>query len=119
MIDEAKTLSDARQAAREISASSLVKAMVHGRDPNWGRIAAALGRSGAHVQEDKLALYVNDVCIMEDGLPVPFFKDAIVMLMKSPEVFFRIDLHLGNGSATAWGCNLSEAYVTFNSAYTT
>ncbi|MCL0044405.1 bifunctional glutamate N-acetyltransferase/amino-acid acetyltransferase ArgJ [Dehalococcoidia bacterium] len=118
-VEGARTDKEARLAARTIAGSSLVKTAVHGNDPNWGRIAAALGRSGARVQEDKLALYVNDVCIMEDGLPVPFFKDAIVMLMRNPEVFFRIDLHLGNSSATAWGCNLSEAYVTFNSAYTT
>ena len=80
---------------------------------------AALGRSGARVKEEKLSLYVNDVCIMEDGLPIPFFKDAIVLQMQNPEVTYTINLGLGEGSATAWGCNLSEAYVTFNSAYTT
>ena len=118
-IEGAMTEEEARLAARTIASSSLVKTAVHGGDPNWGRIVAALGRSGAQVQEEKLALYVNDVCIMENGLPVPFFKDAIVLLMRNPEVSFRIHLHLGNGAATAWGCNLSEAYVTFNSAYTT
>ncbi len=56
---------------------------------------------------------------MEDGLPIPFFKDAIVLQMQNPEVTYTINLGLGEGSATAWGCNLSEAYVTFNSAYTT
>ena len=118
-IEGASTEKEARMAARTIAGSSLVKTAVHGNDPNWGRIIAALGRSGARVREDRLALYVNDVCIMENGLPVPFFKDAIVLLMQNPEVTFRLHLHLGNGTATAWGCNLSEAYVTFNSAYTT
>ena len=83
------------------------------------RIVAALGRSGARVREEKLALYVNDVCIMEDGLPIPFFKEAVVLQMQNPDVVFRLDLNLGTATATAWGCNLSEAYVTFNSAYTT
>ena len=110
---------EARIAARTVAGSSLVKTAVYGSDPNWGRIIAALGRSGATVEEDKLALYVSDVCIMEDGLPVPFFKDSVVLLMKSPEVSFRIHLNLGQGAATAWGCDLSEGYVTINSAYTT
>ena len=56
---------------------------------------------------------------MENGLPIPFFKDAIVLQMQNPEVKFTINLNLGSVSARAWGCNLSEAYVTFNSAYTT
>ncbi len=110
---------EARMAARTVASSSLVKTAVYGSDPNWGRIIAALGRSGAAVEEDKLALYVSDVCIMEDGLPVPFFKDSVVLLMKSPEVSFRIHLNMGHGAATAWGCDLSEGYVTINSAYTT
>ncbi|MCZ6891998.1 MAG: bifunctional glutamate N-acetyltransferase/amino-acid acetyltransferase ArgJ, partial [Chloroflexi bacterium] len=110
---------EARMAARTVASSSLVKTAVYGSDPNWGRIIAALGRSGAAVEEDKLALYVSDVCIMEDGLPVPFFKDSVVLLMKSPEVSFRIHLNIGQGAATAWGCDLSEGYVTINSAYTT
>ena len=119
IIEGARNDKEARMAARTISSSSLVKTAVHGNDPNWGRIIAALGRSGAHVREERLALYVNDVCIMENGLPIPFFKDAVVLQMRKPEVSFRVHLHLGGGSATAWGCDLSEAYVTFNSAYTT
>lgn len=110
---------EARVAARTVASSSLVKTAVYGSDPNWGRIIAALGRSGATVEEDKLALYVNDVCIMENGLPVPFFKDSIVLQMKSPEVSFRVHLNIGQGQATAWGCDLSEGYVITNSAYTT
>ena len=110
---------EAGKAARTIANSNLVKTAVHGGDPNWGRIVAALGRSGATVQEEKVALYINDVCIMEDGLPIPFFKDSVILLMKNPEMSFRVELHLGQGTATAWGCDLSEAYVTFNSAYTT
>lgn len=118
-VERARNEKDARMAARTIANSMLVKTAVHGNDPNWGRIVAALGRSGARVREEKLALYVNDVCIMEDGLPIPFFKEAVVLQMQNPDVVFRLDLNLGTATATAWGCNLSEAYVTFNSAYTT
>ncbi|MBI4310585.1 MAG: bifunctional glutamate N-acetyltransferase/amino-acid acetyltransferase ArgJ [Chloroflexi bacterium] len=118
-IEGARNEAEARMAARTITNSNLVRTAVHGNDPNWGRVIAALGRSGAKVEESKLSLYINGVCIMEGGLPIPFFKDAVIMQMRQPEVSFRVSLGLGDGSATAWGCNLSEAYVTFNSAYTT
>ncbi len=118
-VEGAETEEAARRAARTVVSSSLVKTAVHGADPNWGRVIAALGRSGAEVEEDKISLFVNDVCIMEGGLPIPFHRDGVVALMRGPEVFFRIGLNLGHGRATAWGCNLSEEYVTFNSAYTT
>ena len=118
-VEGASSSSSARLAARTVVSSNLVKSAVHGADPNWGRVIAALGRSGAEVDEEKIDLYLNDVCIMEGGHPVPFHKDGVVALMQGPEVSFRIRLNLGEGRATAWGCNLSEEYVTFNSAYST
>ena len=90
-----------------------------GNDPNWGRILASLGASGAEVVEEKIALYINDVCIMEDGRPIPFFKDAVVAIMAEQDVVFRLSLGLGDASAQAWGCDLTNEYVTINSAYTT
>ena len=80
---------------------------------------AALGRSEAELVEEKIALYIANVCIMEDGRPIAFHKDSIIAIMSGTEVAFRINLNLGDARATAWGCNLSEEYVTFNSAYTT
>ena len=118
-VEGATTLEAARIAARTVVSSNLVKSAVHGADANWGRVIAALGRSGAEVTEEKIALYVNGVCIMEGGRPIPFHKDGVVALMQGPEVSFLIRLNLGEGRATAWGCDLSEEYVTFNSAYTT
>ena len=115
----AANVTDARVAARTIAGSSLVKSAVYGADPNWGRILMALGRSGARVEENKVDLFVNGVCIMQGGLPVPFHRDAVVALMRGPEVTFRIHLGLGSGDATAWGCDLTEEYVIINSAYTT
>lgn len=79
----------------------------------------ALGRSGAGVDETKVDLFINGVCIMEEGKPIPFHRDAVVALMSSPEVTFRLNLNLGDGHATAWGCDLTEQYVIINSAYTT
>ncbi|MCH8745099.1 MAG: bifunctional glutamate N-acetyltransferase/amino-acid acetyltransferase ArgJ [Chloroflexi bacterium] len=110
---------DARQAARTIASSNLVKSAVYGADPNWGRILMALRRSGAAVEESKIDLFVNGVCIMESGSPVPFHRNAVVALMQQPEVFFKLQLNLGQGQATAWGCDLTQEYVIINSAYTT
>ena len=110
---------DARKAARTVASSNLVKAAVYGADPNWGRIMMAVGRSGAATEESKIDLYINGVCIMEEGKPIPFHRDAVVALMRGPEVTIGVDLNLGNGEATAWGCDLTEEYVIINSAYTT
>tara|TARA_B100001123_G_scaffold131701_2_gene152918 strand:- start:1806 stop:3023 length:1218 start_codon:yes stop_codon:yes gene_type:complete len=118
-ITGAKDVKSARQAARTIASSSLVKSAVYGSDPNWGRVLAALGRSEIEADETKIDLFVNGVCIMESGTPIPFHKEAVVVLMKGPEVTFKLQLNLGNASATAWGCDLTQEYVIINSAYTT
>ncbi len=118
-VEAARSRKDARLAAKAIASSSLVKAAVHGGDPNWGRVIAAAGRSGARVEESRIAFYINDVAIMEGGRPIPFHKDAVVAIMSNPEIAFTLRLNLGEGVATAWGCDLTEEYVTFNSSYTT
>ena len=119
-VEDAVTLADARKAAREISTSSLVKAMVHGNDPNWGRIMMALGKSGADMDESKIQIYINDIQIVDEGKSIPFHLDSVVSAMaSSPDVRFGVSLNMGDASATAWGCDLTEEYVTFNSAYST
>lgn len=116
----ANSLADARKAARDISTSSLVKAMVHGNDPNWGRIMMALGKSGADMVESRIDIFVDDIQIVQDGIAIPFYRDAVVSAMaSSPDVRFRVNLNMGAHDATAWGCDLTEEYVTFNSAYST
>lgn len=118
-VEGAQNTTDARLAARTVASSNLVKSAVHGADANWGRVLMALGRSGAAADEKKIDLFVNGICIMEGGSPVPFHRNAVVALMQGPEVTFRLHLHLGAGQATAWGCDLTEEYVIINSAYTT
>jgi glutamate N-acetyltransferase/amino-acid N-acetyltransferase len=119
-VDGAEDKIWARQAARTIASSPLVKAAIHGNDPNWGRIVAALGRSGARVREDSLDVYLNDVCVMKQGSPSPLSRaDMISALSNRDDVLIRLCLNLGDGEATAWGCDLSEEYVRINSAYTT
>jgi glutamate N-acetyltransferase / amino-acid N-acetyltransferase len=113
----------ARAVAREVVGSSLVKAAIHGRDPNWGRIAAAAGNAtvgGAPVplETDRLAIAIAGVRVF-DGEPVPFDRAALSRAMAAPEVLLRVDLGLGDGRGEAFGCDLTEQYVLENSAYST
>jgi glutamate N-acetyltransferase/amino-acid N-acetyltransferase len=110
---------DARLAARTIVSSSLMKAAVHGSDPNWGRVLAAAGRSGAALEDDKTALYIGGICVVQDGTPVAFDREEVIKHLDGKEVSIALNLHLGKGEATAWGCDLSEEYVTINAEYTT
>jgi glutamate N-acetyltransferase/amino-acid N-acetyltransferase len=110
---------EARMAARTIVSSSLVKAAVHGSDPNWGRVVAAAGRSGVELITDKLELEIGGICVVSGGEPVPFEKEKVVNHMDGSEVLMKLDLNINNGKAMAWGCDLSEEYVTINSDYTT
>jgi glutamate N-acetyltransferase/amino-acid N-acetyltransferase len=115
----AANVADARLAARTIVGSSLVKAAVHGSDPNWGRVLAAAGRSGAALEGDKLELHIGTTRVVRGGSPVPFDKNEVVRHLEGKEVFIKLDLHLGSAAATAWGCDLSEEYVKINAEYTT
>ncbi len=110
----------ARQAARAIASSTLVKTAIHGNEPNWGRIVVALGQSGAEIVEGKLDVYLNNTCVMRQGCPTSFGQEEMrAALSASDNALIRVCLNLGNGKATAWGCDLSEEYVTINSEYTT
>jgi len=110
---------EARLAARAVASSPLVKAAVHGGDPNWGRIVAAVGRSGVEVVESKLDLYIGNICLVKAGHQLPFDREKVVAILGSNRVPIILQLNLGTATATAWGCDLSEEYVTINSQYTT
>ena len=119
VVEGARTLEDARAAAREIASSLLVKTMVHARDPNWGRVMMALGKSGIEFNETDVDLFINDIHIVHQGVAIPYLKDSVISAMSVPEVRFRVEVNAGGVSATAWGCDLTEEYVTLNSAYST
>ena len=112
-------VAEARLAARTVVSSPLVKAAIHGGDPNWGRIVAAAGRSGVEIEESKIGLYIGDVCVVRAGCPLPFDKGEMAKVLQDSEVSINLLLNLGAATATAWGCDLSEEYVTINSKYTT
>jgi len=117
-VNGASSVNEAKLAARTVVSSSLVKTAVHGSDPNWGRILAAVGRSGVAVIESKIDLYIGQVCLVKAGKPLPFDRQNLVQILSGSEVSVSLNLNLGNGTATAWGCDLSEKYVTINSQYT-
>lgn len=123
-VKNARNLEDARRAALAVAGSNLVKAAVFGHDPNYGRIIAALGYSGASFDPSKLGLeLVSDrgrVDLVARGRPGP--KRTLERardIMRSKEIEIHIDLAAGKASATAWGCDLTYEYVSINSRYTT
>ncbi|HEX7591382.1 MAG TPA: bifunctional ornithine acetyltransferase/N-acetylglutamate synthase [Candidatus Limnocylindrales bacterium] len=133
---------DARAIARSVISSSLLKAAVHGRDPNWGRVASAAGNAhlpdqelleaaGLHPTEaapragrqpeldlDKLQIAIAGTLVFKGG-PLPFDRDAVRKAMDVPEVIIRLHLGLGDGVGEAFGCDLTEQYVIENAEYTT
>ncbi|MBI4188491.1 MAG: bifunctional glutamate N-acetyltransferase/amino-acid acetyltransferase ArgJ, partial [Chloroflexi bacterium] len=114
-VNGAVSPTDAKLAARTVVSSPLVKTAVHGADPNWGRILAALGRSGAEVVESKIDLYIGKIGVVKGGSPLPYREQDVVKVFKQKEVPVNVYLNLGKASATAWGCDLSKEYVTINS----
>jgi glutamate N-acetyltransferase/amino-acid N-acetyltransferase len=118
-VNGAKGTGQARIAAREVIGSTLIKTAVHGGDPNWGRIIMALGQCGIDVELEKIDLSIGNVDILESGKPLPFNESSVVRALDQNEVPIHINLNMGKGVATAWGCDLSEEYVGINSEYMT
>ena len=110
---------EARLAARSVASSSLVKAAVHGGDPNWGRIVCALGYSGADLAIDRLDLSIAGLTVFTRGAGQPVDLGAVRAAFEQPEIMIHAELGLGEGVAEAWGCDLSEEYVRINADYTT
>lgn len=141
-VSGARDDAEARAVARAVVSGSLVKAAVHGRDPNWGRIAAAAGdarladapvlvaggmppaeaeaRAGRPVPLDADRLRI-DICgtPVFAGSPLPFEAARVREAMQEGEVLVRLDLGAGDGAGEAFGCDLTEAYVIENSEYST
>jgi len=118
----------ARQIARSIAGSSLVKSAIFGRDPNWGRIAAAAGYAGIPFEQENLRVQLGDFLMMENGQPLAFDRAAASNYMKQAAagaylkedtVLISVSIGNGHGTGTAWGCDLSYDYVKINAEYTT
>ncbi|MFQ6020200.1 MAG: bifunctional glutamate N-acetyltransferase/amino-acid acetyltransferase ArgJ [Dehalococcoidia bacterium] len=118
-VEGAASLADARCAAREVVRSLGVKTAIYGADPNWGRVLAALGNSGARMEEAKTELWLDDQSVYRFGEPQPFDADRARDHLKGRQVLLRAHLGLGDGVATAWGSDFTEEFVRLNSRYTT
>jgi glutamate N-acetyltransferase/amino-acid N-acetyltransferase len=115
---------DALLAARSVANSPLVKTAVNGGDPNWGRLMMALGKSAARVEQDKVAIDVQDARGAEKLVERGMLRDGARLdrvreIMSRPEYEIAIDLGLGRGEDRVWTCDLSEEYVRINGKYTT
>jgi glutamate N-acetyltransferase/amino-acid N-acetyltransferase len=109
----------ARLVARSIATSVLVKTALAGADPNWGRIAMAIGNAGVSYDPDKLAIDVDDVALVRSGTVVsPQASARARKTMRADSFTIRVTLGRGPGSATVVTSDLTEDYVRFNSAYT-
>ncbi len=113
------TDAEAGIAARTVASSSLVKTAIHGGDPNWGRIVCALGYSGADMAIDRLHLSIGGLTVFERGAGVEVDLDGVRRVFEQPEIEIVAGLGMGEGTAEAWGCDLSEEYVRINAEYTT
>jgi len=121
-VERARNFYEAKLAALAVTGSNLVKAAIFGEDPNWGRIVAALGASGAYFNPSNLSVWFEgrkgEVCVIREGMPVRNAERARY-IMKEREFRIRIDLAEGEASATSWGCDLTFDYVRINAKYRT
>ena len=127
----AKTDQQARQIAKTIVGSALVKSAIFGRDPNWGRIAAAAGRAGVNFDQNQLRIELGDYVLMDQGQPLPFDREGASAYLKrqaersgteqriDDPVVIKVTIGNDRGQGIAWGCDLTYDYVKINAEYTT
>lgn len=117
-VNAAQTLDAARQVAYTVAHSPLVKTALFASDPNWGRILAAVGRSGVEFDIHGINIYLGDVCIVSNGGRDPGYTEAQGQaVMKASEITIRIELNTGDISSRIWTSDLSYDYVKINAEY--
>ncbi len=110
---------DADKAARTVANSPLVKTAIAGHDCNWGRIAAALGRSGASFRQDDVDIDIMGMPVMRGGLPCGFDEDEALRRFEEPEISIDVALGAGEHSTRMWTCDFTHDYITINGDYRT
>lgn len=117
-ISGAASDTDAKVHGLAIANSPLVKTAIAGEDPNWGRVVMAIGKSGAAADRDLLSISFGDVLVAEKGWVAPSYKEELgAAEMKKQEITIKVDLGLGDGTATVWTCDLTHQYITINADY--
>ena len=108
----------AHRIAKAVADSPLVKTAVAGEDATWGRIIMAVGKAGEPADRDKLTIHMGPHCLARDGQPDPGYREEKgATYMKNSEIDIHIDLGLGEGRATVWGCDLTYRYIEINADY--
>lgn len=115
----AATDADADAAARTIANSPLVKTAIYGHDANWGRIAAAAGRSGAAFRQEDVSIDIMGMPVCRGGLTVAFDEEEALRRFEAPEIAIDVNLGAGTCETTMWTCDFSHDYVTINGDYRT
>ncbi|MDZ4308933.1 MAG: bifunctional glutamate N-acetyltransferase/amino-acid acetyltransferase ArgJ [Cypionkella sp.] len=109
---------DAHKVAMAIANSPLVKTAIAGEDPNWGRIVAAIGKSGAEADRDKLSIRFGDILVAENGWRNPDYKEEDgAAYMLQPELVIAVDMGLGKSKRSVWTCDLTNRYIEINADY--
>jgi glutamate N-acetyltransferase / amino-acid N-acetyltransferase len=109
---------DAHKVAMSIANSPLVKTAIAGQDPNWGRIVAAIGKSGAMADRDRLSIHFGDLPMAAKGFRAPdYSEEKAAAYMQDPELVIAVDLGLGRGRRTVWTCDLTHRYIDINADY--
>lgn len=120
-VENAGSEAECAAVAEAVSTSPLVKTALFASDPNWGRILAAVGRSRVgELDINRVSLYLNEVCIVENGArAADYTEEKGVAAMQPEDILVRIDLNGGSASGDYWTCDLSHDYVTINAEYRT
>ena len=119
-VDHARDTDQARRVAKAIVNSPLVKTAVHGADPNWGRVAMAIGKCSTDVDIDPERVVIRfGTTEVYPHLLDDTALDGLSAYMAGDEVVVHVELHTGDASATVWGCDLTDGYVRINADYTT
>ncbi len=115
----ASTDADAVRAARAIANSNLVKTAIHGEDPNWGRVLAAVGNAGIAFVPEEVEIAFGTVPILRRNYTIDFSEEDAKRALSGKEISITVDLNAGDGTATFWTCDLSKEYVAINANYRT
>ena len=117
----AKTQGDAKLIAKSVVCSSLFKSAVFGEDANWGRVLCAMGYSGVEFDPEKVDITFlsveGEICLMDNGAPITFDEEIAGKILSAKDITVDIKISEGSATATAWGCDLSYAYVKINGDY--
>lgn len=117
-VNGAENTHAAKVIAMSIANSPLMKTAIAGEDPNWGRLIMAVGKAGEQANRDKIAIWIGEQHVAENGLALPTYKEAIAAEhMKEQEVSFTVDVGVASGTATVWTCDLTHGYISINADY--